>query len=85
MIGTIVHINEARGFGFIAANTEQYYFHATQFHGKPAKGLEVSFEPAPGRIPGKGPQAWDVRPSTPITTATELIEQLSKMLKGGAQ
>lgn len=85
MIGTIVHLNESRGFGFIATAKAQYFFHVSQFHGQPLKGLEVSFEPAPGRISGKGPQAFDVRPTTPIT-ANELIEKLWKILsEGGAK
>ena len=61
MTGTIVWWNQSKGYGFIATDNEQYFFHATQFHGVPVVGALVKFTLAPGR-PGKSAQAVNVGP-----------------------
>ena len=84
MVGTIVHFNESRGYGFIATREAQYFFHLSQFKGLPVKGAQVSFEPAPPRIPGKTPSATNVRPLAELT-ANEIVERLTQLLDGGAR
>jgi cold shock CspA family protein len=61
MTGAIVWWNALKGYGFIATDKEQYFFHATQFHGEPKVGALVKFTLAPGR-PGKSGQAVNVGP-----------------------
>ena len=48
-----------RGYGFISTDSEQYFFHATEFHGTPVVGAKVKFTLKPGR-PGKSAQAVNV-------------------------
>ena len=52
-----------RGFGFLkeAETGEEWFFHASNFNGKPRPGALVSFELADGNRVGQKPQAVNVQ------------------------
>ena len=68
MDGTIASLQPERGFGFITANGEEFFFHRSALLGvefdELAEGLTVEFQPewgAPGDKPGEEPRAVSVR------------------------
>jgi cold shock CspA family protein len=68
MEGTIASLQPERGFGFITANGEEFFFHRSALLGiefdELAEGLMVEFQPewgAPGDKPGEEPRAVSVR------------------------
>jgi cold shock CspA family protein len=60
--GIVSAVIGSRGFGFIVANSQKYFFHFSQFQvGKvPVVGLDVTFQMLPQQD-GKSPVAVDVR------------------------
>jgi CspA family cold shock protein len=66
--GTIARLQPERGFGFITANGQEFFFHRSALQGvefeELAEGLTVEFQPewgAPGDKPGEEPRAVSVR------------------------
>ncbi len=68
MLGTIKHFNLAKGWGFVQTETQDYFFHVTNFTRtgavgeKPRVGERVTFEVAKASAPGKKNEAYSLRP-----------------------
>jgi len=68
MVGTIKKFNLKEGWGFVQTETEDYFFHVTNFTRtgvsgeKPQVGERVSFELGPAHTPGRKDEAIRVRP-----------------------
>jgi cold shock CspA family protein len=60
MIGTIKNILYDKGFGFIRAGQEEFFFHRddTPFFDDLKQGYKVEFEPKEGK---RGPRAFEIR------------------------
>ena len=65
MVGKITFYNVKRGYGFVTAGNEQYFFHHTNFKGIDEEanilGADVHFTLAPPLALGKRDQATKLR------------------------
>lgn len=63
--GTCKWFNEAKGFGFLISDGQEYFAHANQIRSEEKAlypGQHVAFKSHPGN---KGPQAMDITPIEP--------------------
>jgi cold shock CspA family protein len=74
--GRVVFFNPNRNFGFVhTPDGREYFFHGSNYAGKPELSQHVSFDVVPAIREGKAPMAIRVTP----------IDDVVSLLSGGAR